>query len=125
MIPPTTACVSIFGRPSSRLCQSAAVWREVGLATDVDAFIAEEGLGPDALDPLFDFTAFERALAGRKRDVKSLLMDQAVIAGIGNIYSDEILFQARIHPRTRSDRLTINAKRDLFSCHQGGVADGG
>jgi formamidopyrimidine-DNA glycosylase len=88
----------------------------VGLATDVDAFITEEGLGPGALDALFDFTAFERALAGRKRDVKSHLMDQAVIAGIGNIYSDEILFQARIYPRTRADRLTINAKRDSFSC---------
>jgi formamidopyrimidine-DNA glycosylase len=88
----------------------------VGLATDVDTFIASKGLGPDALDPLFDFTAFERAFTGRKRDVKSLLMDQTVIAGIGNIYSDEILFQARIHPRTCADRLGIEAKRDLLSC---------
>jgi formamidopyrimidine-DNA glycosylase len=38
-----------------------------------------------------------------------------VIAGIGNIYSDEILFQARIHPQTPAE-LTIYAKRDLFSC---------
>ena len=89
---------------------------EVGLASDADAFIAEEGLGPDALDPQFDFTAFDRALAGRKRDVKSLLIDQAVIAGIDNIYSDKILFQARIHPRTRADRLTAETKRCLFSC---------
>jgi formamidopyrimidine-DNA glycosylase len=88
----------------------------VGLATDAEAFIAKEGLGPDALDPNFDLTALEHALAGRKRDVKSLLIDQAAIAGIGNIYSDEILFQARIHPRTRSDRLTTGAKRRLFSC---------
>lgn len=87
----------------------------VGLVTDADAFIAEQGLGPDALDPRFNLAAFERALAGRKRDVKALLMDQAVIAGIGNIYSDEILFQARIHPRTRSDRLTGEAKKSLFN----------
>ena len=48
--------------------------------------------------------------------VKSLLMDQAVIAGIGNIYSDEILFQAGVHPRARSDRLSADAKKRLFSC---------
>ena len=89
---------------------------QVGLASDAAVFIAEEGLGPDALDPRFDLAAFERALAGRKRDVKSLLMDQAVIAGIGNIYSDEILFQAGVHPRARSDRLSTDAKKRLFSC---------
>ena len=88
----------------------------VGLATDAEAFIAEEGLGPDALDSRFDFVAFERALAGRKRNVKSLLMDQTVIAGIGNIYSDEILFQAGIHPRERCDRLSGDAKKRLFRC---------
>ncbi|HYZ40641.1 MAG TPA: DNA-formamidopyrimidine glycosylase family protein [Stellaceae bacterium] len=89
---------------------------QVSLATDAASFVAEQGLGPDALDAGFDYAAFERALSGRKRDVKSLLMDQAVIAGIGNIYSDEILFQARIHPRARSDRLGDDAKRQLFSC---------
>lgn len=88
----------------------------VGLATDPAAFIAKERLGPDALDPHFDFAAFERALGGRKRDLKSLLMDQAVIAGIGNIYSDEILFQARLHPRDSSDRLTAGATKRLFNC---------
>jgi formamidopyrimidine-DNA glycosylase len=87
----------------------------IGLVTDADAFIAEQGLGPDALDPRFDLAAFERALAGRRRDVKSILMDQAAIAGIGNIYSDEILFQARIHPQTRSDRLTAEATRRLYN----------
>ena len=86
----------------------------VGLAPDADAFIAAEGLGPDALDPRFDLAAFELALEGRKRDVKSLLMDQEVLAGVGNIYSDEILFQARINPRTRCDRLDAGARRQLF-----------
>ena len=89
---------------------------QVGLATDAATFITQEGLGPDALDPQLDFAAFERALAGRKRDVKSLLMDQAVIAGIGNIYSDEILFQAGLHPRTRFDQLAVDTKKRLFGC---------
>ncbi|MGH6942955.1 MAG: Fpg/Nei family DNA glycosylase, partial [Geminicoccaceae bacterium] len=69
----------------------------VGLADDAGAFIRAQDLGPDALDPAFDRKALERALAGRRRDLKTLLMDQAVVAGIGNIYADEILFQARLH----------------------------
>src|SRR5262249_14430131 len=72
----------------------------VGLATDPAAFIAEERLGPDALDPHFDFAAFERALGGRKPDLQSLLIDQAGIAGSGNIYSCESLLQARPPPRS-------------------------
>jgi len=86
----------------------------VGLTPDADAFIAVEHLGPDALDPRVDLARFEQALAGRKRDVKSLLMDQEVVAGIGNIYSDEILFQARINPRTRCERLDTSARQRLF-----------
>jgi formamidopyrimidine-DNA glycosylase len=86
----------------------------VGLASDPAAFLLEEGLGPDALDPSFDLAAFEKALSRKKRDLKSLLMDQAVLAGIGNIYSDEILFAAGFHPRTRSDRLGAEERRRLF-----------
>jgi len=86
----------------------------VGLIDDADSFIAAAKLGPDALDPHFDFAAFERALSARKRDIKSILMDQTAIAGIGNIYSDEILFQAGIHPKTRTDRLGLNARKLLF-----------
>jgi formamidopyrimidine-DNA glycosylase len=70
----------------------------VGCAEDADAFIEEHELGPDAL--ALDLRAFKAALGGRRRDVKSALMDQATIAGIGNIYADEILYQARLHPRT-------------------------
>jgi formamidopyrimidine-DNA glycosylase len=86
----------------------------IGFAADADAFVAAERLGPDALDPQFDIAAFERALSERRRDIKSLLMDQTVIAGIGNIYSDEILFQARLHPKTRTDRMGPDARKLLF-----------
>jgi formamidopyrimidine-DNA glycosylase len=86
----------------------------VGLADDADAFIEAEELGPDALDSAFDEAAFAAALAGRRRDVKSVMMDQALVAGIGNIYADEILFQARLHPKTPVDRLTGSQRRKLF-----------
>jgi len=86
----------------------------VGLTGDADAFIREEGLGPDALDPAFGLEAFRRAISGRRRDLKSVLMDQALIAGIGNIYADEILFQARLHPRTPVTALSERQRAVLF-----------
>jgi formamidopyrimidine-DNA glycosylase len=51
---------------------------------------------------------------GIKRDAKSVLMDQTIVAGIENIYSDEILFQARINPAARMDKLTPNELKQLF-----------
>jgi len=86
----------------------------VGLAADAEAFIRAEELGPDALDPGFDAAALTAALAGRKRDLKSALMDQALLAGIGNIYADEILFQARLHPKTPAASLSEGQQRELF-----------
>jgi formamidopyrimidine-DNA glycosylase len=87
----------------------------VGLTADAEAFIAAEELGPDALDPAFDAAAFEAALAGRRRDLKSVLMDQALLAGIGNIYADEILFQARLHPQTPAPTLSAAQQAELFA----------
>ncbi len=87
----------------------------VGLAADAADFIATEKLGPDALDRRLDFDAFKAAVLGRKRDVKSVLMDQEVIAGIGNIYSDEVLFQARLNPATRVDQLAPGELKRLFA----------
>lgn len=85
----------------------------VGLADDADAFIAAAELGPDALDPAFDLAVLEGALEGR-RDLKSVLMDQGVVAGIGNIYADEILFQARLHPKTPGRSLSKAKRKALF-----------
>jgi formamidopyrimidine-DNA glycosylase len=87
----------------------------VGLADDAETFIQAEELGPDALDPAFDRDAFERAIAGRRRDLKSVLMDQTLIAGIGNIYADEILFQARVHPKTPVTALDHRQRAELFA----------
>ena len=86
----------------------------VELVAGPEQFIAAERLGPDALDPRLRPGEFARAVAARRRDIKSVLMDQSVVAGIGNIYSDEILFQARLHPRARADRLDEAVLRRLF-----------
>ena len=86
----------------------------VSLPKCAEVFIAEAGLGPDVLDNAFSSQDFIAILAGSKRDIKSTLMDPALMAGIGNIYSDEILFQARIFPGTAAHQLSGERGSRLF-----------
>jgi formamidopyrimidine-DNA glycosylase len=62
-------------------------------------------LGVEPLDRGFTPAEFRRRLGGRHGALKALLLRQDVIAGIGNLYADEILFQARLHPARRADSL--------------------
>jgi formamidopyrimidine-DNA glycosylase len=68
-------------------------------------------VGPDALRLLFE--EFARRLS-RRRQLKALLLDQQVLGGVGNIYCDESLYRARLHPRIRADRLGKPELRRLF-----------
>ncbi|MGC8794272.1 MAG: bifunctional DNA-formamidopyrimidine glycosylase/DNA-(apurinic or apyrimidinic site) lyase [Bryobacteraceae bacterium] len=61
-------------------------------------------LGPEA--PSITTAELARRLAGRRAPIKALLMDQRIVAGLGNIYSQEALFRARIHPLTPGGRLS-------------------
>jgi formamidopyrimidine-DNA glycosylase len=63
-------------------------------------------LGPEPLLPEFTIQGFQKALAGRGASIKALLLNQKVVAGLGNIYVDEALFRARVAPATRGGRLT-------------------
>lgn len=62
-------------------------------------------LGPDATDPAFDAGALGRALHGRRIAIKPALLDQRIVAGIGNIYAAEALWRARIDPHVPAGRL--------------------
>jgi formamidopyrimidine-DNA glycosylase len=62
-------------------------------------------IGPDALSPEFTVDWLRRALTGRQAPVKALLLDQRVAAGVGNIYADEALWIAGVHPSTAAGRL--------------------
>ena len=57
------------------------------------------GLGPEPLDPAFGGAYLAKALAGRHTPIKSALIDQRVVAGLGNIYACEALYRARLSPR--------------------------
>lgn len=63
-------------------------------------------LGPDALTDLPRSKELAARLAGRKPAIKSLLLDQRMVAGIGNIYADEVLFRARVAPHREGGSLT-------------------
>ncbi len=64
-----------------------------------------KGLGPEPLSDEWDADGFWRALERRHRMIKPLLLDQSLVAGLGNIYVDESLHRAGIHPARRSDSL--------------------
>ncbi len=84
----------------------------LALTDSIGNFIGERRLGPDAL--AIDEAALAELAGGRRGQVKSWLMDQQAIAGIGNVYSDEILFQAGIHPECPVARLDED---DLHRLH--------
>lgn len=63
-------------------------------------------LGAEPLDAAFTVDALRAMLAGRRRQLKPLLLDQHFVAGLGNIYVDEALWEARIHPARRAHTLS-------------------
>jgi formamidopyrimidine-DNA glycosylase len=67
---------------------------------------ALDALGPEPLEDDFTPDVLAERLAGRERGLKALLLDQAVIAGLGNIYADEALYRARLHPLRAGASLT-------------------
>ena len=74
------------------------------LVKDKDSVVGR--LGPEPLDPQFTPGTLAQILDNRKIDIKSLLLDQTLIAGIGNMYADEALYYARIHPLRAANSLT-------------------
>ena len=75
-------------------------------ATESDIAALDARLGPEPLTEAFSPSYLERVLKGRSAPIKSLLLDQHLIAGLGNIYVDEALFLARVHPATPGGALT-------------------
>jgi len=73
-------------------------------------------LGPEPLDKSFTFEKFKEGVLKKKnKAIKQVLMDQGVIAGIGNIYSDEILFEARINPFRKIRELNEKELKEIYS----------
>lgn len=84
--------------------------------SELSGFKEHAQAGPDALE--ISRGDFVGRLKGRKRMLKPLLMDQTVVSGLGNIYVDESLFEARIHPAAVSSRLSEKRLLALFGAVQ-------
>lgn len=88
----------------------------VRLVDTPKAFIEEKELGPDVRRS--DADAFLRPFDGRRGAIKGRLLDQTVVAGLGNIYADEALYQEGIHPRTPVPSLSEDDLRGVYESIQ-------
>jgi formamidopyrimidine-DNA glycosylase len=94
----------------------------VWLVEEVDSVLG--GLGPEPLDDSFTVDGLFARLHSTHRQLKPLLLDQAFIAGLGNIYVDEALNLARLHPLTASSSLTLAQAGDLLASIRTVLSDG-
>jgi len=74
-----------------------------------------KGLGPEPLEEGFTLEKFKDALREKKGKIKQVLMDQTVIAGVGNIYSDEALWWARINPFRPTNKLSEDELKKIYN----------
>ena len=111
-VPRHARVVFVFAKNHRLAFDDQRQFGQIGLLKDVDEFLKKHSLGPDALK--IDLRKFRKVLGKRRGAVKSVLLNQRIIAGIGNIYADEILFRVRMHPATETFRLGDNALTKLF-----------
>jgi formamidopyrimidine-DNA glycosylase len=71
-------------------------------------------IAPDPTDPAFDVRAVARSMRTHRVEVKRLLLAQTLVSGIGNIYADEALWAAGVHPRRRADRVNVATLVDVL-----------
>lgn len=82
------------------------------LADSIANFKEEHKLSDDARD--LSLGDFKSSLSARKTDIKKIIMDQSVAAGVGNWMADEILYQSKIHPTRRVDNMTPEEIESVF-----------
>jgi formamidopyrimidine-DNA glycosylase len=81
-------------------------------------------LGPEPLEDGFAVEYLRETQGGRRAQIKPLILDQKVVAGVGNIYADEILFDARLHPRRKANTLSDEEWRALHGAIRKNLAAG-
>lgn len=79
----------------------------------LDAYFVSKKLGPEPAEEDFDLEIFIGALKKSKKPIKSHLLDQTLVAGLGNIYVDEVLWRAKVHPSRLSNSLTAQEARKV------------
>lgn len=82
---------------------------------ELEAWPALRKLGPEPLEPDFQLSDFRRRLGATGRAIKAALLDQTLVAGLGNIYVDEALFVSGIHPERPANSLKSAESKRLFA----------
>lgn len=98
-------------------------WWRIMETDAVDAALALFGYGPEAVGDL-DSSALANAMGRRGIAIKALLLDQSFIAGLGNIYVDEVLWRARIHPATPANGISLVKRKAIIREIPGVMAEG-
>jgi formamidopyrimidine-DNA glycosylase len=110
---PNTARVLFrFGNNRRLAFDDQRKFGEVELIKNVDEFLQIRGIGPDALE--ITLSEFKLIFGKHRGAVKAILLNQQLIAGVGNLYADEILFCAHMHPATEAARLSDKDFARLF-----------
>ena len=113
-LPATCFTLQLSGAEDIRFLDNTMMAR-VYLTSDPGAEIpAFADLGPDALDPKLDYGTFAARLRRHRGELKNVLRNQAFVAGIGNAYADEILFEAGLRPLRRASTLSDEERRTLY-----------
>ncbi|MBA2777032.1 MAG: bifunctional DNA-formamidopyrimidine glycosylase/DNA-(apurinic or apyrimidinic site) lyase [Chloroflexia bacterium] len=103
-------------------------WLRLTPSDDVAIALDQFGFGPEASGEL-DGVELRRVFARRGAPIKTVLLDQTVIAGLGNIYVDEVLFRSGVHPARAANRLTPIQVRNVIAAVgpvlEAGIAQGG
>ncbi len=86
----------------------------VGEEKDIEDLRELKELGIDPFDKEFTVKEFEKLIKNQKRSIKQVLMDQGIVSGIGNIYSDEILFDSGISPLRKTNTLNKNEIERIY-----------
>lgn len=76
--------------------------------------IVAKNYGPEPLDKKFDLDGFVAKLKNRRRNIKAVLLDQKVIAGLGNIYVDEVLFASGVRPNRLANKVTGKEAKKIY-----------
>ncbi len=101
-----------------RYCDETRMGRIYVGPRDAEALARIPGFAQQGIDPTspqFTAEAFGRLIRGRRSQVRVAIMDQSLISGVGNAYADEILFAARLHPKTRCSELSQDETARLYA----------
>jgi formamidopyrimidine-DNA glycosylase len=102
---------------------------ELVTTTDLPAFFVRKKIGPEPTEEEFDLKTFKAQLSGSQKKIKPYLLDQSLVAGLGNIYVDEVLWLSKIHPseiaRNLSSQKVAVLRKSILSVLAEGVKRGG